>query len=109
MTIASLAAGDLQAGDVSLAGAGWLACLGAVSTVGAIALFFAGLRRVGPSTASILSTLEPVVTVALAFVVFGESLGLQLLGGAFVLARESSPSTRPPASPSPPRLEEEPT
>ena len=34
-----------------------------MSTVGAIALFFAGLRRVGPTAASILSTLEPVVTV----------------------------------------------
>jgi drug/metabolite transporter (DMT)-like permease len=87
LTIASLAAGNLHPGDVRLAGVGWLACLAAVSTVGAITLFFAGLRRVGPSAASILSTLEPVVTVALAFVVFGESLGpAQLLGGALVLA-----------------------
>ena len=46
-----------------------------------------GLRRVGPSAASILSTVEPVVTVALAFVVFGESLGTaQLVGGALVLS-----------------------
>jgi drug/metabolite transporter (DMT)-like permease len=87
LTIASLAAGNLHPGGVRLAGVGWLACLAAVSTVGAITLFFAGLRRVGPSAASILSTLEPVVTVALAFVVFGESLGpAQLLGGALVLA-----------------------
>ena len=57
-----------------------------VSTVGAIGLFFAGLRRVGPTAASILSTLEPVVTVVLAFAVFGESLGpAQLAGGALVL------------------------
>ena len=110
LTIASFAAGDLQPGDVGLAGAGWLACLAAVSTVGAIALFFAGLRRVGPSTASILSTLEPVVTVALAFVVFGESLGpAQLLGGALVLA--AVVAVRAPARIviAPPRLEEEPT
>jgi drug/metabolite transporter (DMT)-like permease len=110
LTIASLAAGDLQPGDVSLAGAGWLACLAAVSTVGAIALFFAGLRRVGPSAASILSTLEPVVTVALAFVVFGESLGpAQLFGGALVLA--AVVAVRAPARivVAPPRLEEEPT
>ena len=40
----------------------------------------------GPTAASILSTLEPVVTVGLAFVVFGESLGpAQLAGGALVL------------------------
>jgi drug/metabolite transporter (DMT)-like permease len=60
--------------------------LALVSTVGAITLFFAGLRRVGPSAAAILSTFEPVVTVGLAFVVFGGSLGAaQLAGGALVL------------------------
>jgi drug/metabolite transporter (DMT)-like permease len=109
LTIASLAAGDLEPGDVGLAGVGWLACLAAVSTVGAIALFFAGLRRVGPSAASILSTLEPVVTVALAFVVFGESLGpAQLLGGALVLA--AVVAVRAPAGVviAPPTLVEEP-
>jgi len=57
-----------------------------VSTVAGICLFFAGLRRVGPAAASILSTLEPVVAVALAFAAFGESLGAaQLAGGALVL------------------------
>ena len=57
-----------------------------VSTVTPIALFFAGLRRVGPSTASILSTLEPPTTVALAFVVFGETLSaVQVTGAALVL------------------------
>ena len=71
---------------MSASGFGWLAGLAVVSTVGAIVLFFAGLRRVGPTAASILSTFEPVVTVALAFVAFGESLGLaQLAGGALVL------------------------
>ncbi len=110
MTIASFAAGDLQPGDVSLAGVGWLTCLAAVSTVGAIALFFAGLRRVGPSAASILSTLEPVVTVALAFVVFGESLGpAQLLGGALVLAAVVAVRAPTRIAVAPPRLEEEPT
>ena len=60
--------------------------LAVVSTVAAIGLFFAGLRLVGPTAASILSTLEPVVAVALAFAVFGESLGpAQLAGGALVL------------------------
>jgi drug/metabolite transporter (DMT)-like permease len=64
----------------------WIGCLAAVSTVAAIGLFFAGLRRVGPTTASILATVEPLATVALAFAVFGESLGsLQLTGGALVL------------------------
>ena len=52
-----------------------------------ILAFFAGLKRVGPATASIVSTLEPVVTVALAWLVLGETLTLlQLAGGAIVLA-----------------------
>jgi len=75
--------------DVSFAAAGWgwIGAIALVSTVGAILAFFAGLARVGPSTAAILSVLEPVVTVGLAAVVFGESLALvQLSGGALVLA-----------------------
>jgi hypothetical protein len=40
-----------------------------------------------PTTTSILATVEPLVTVRLAFVVFGETLGtVQLAGGALVLA-----------------------
>jgi drug/metabolite transporter (DMT)-like permease len=65
----------------------WLGAIALVSTVLAIALFFGGLARVGPSRASIISTVEPLVTVVLAFVVFGESLtATQLVGGALVLA-----------------------
>lgn len=64
----------------------WLVLLALVSTVGAILLFFAGLARVGPSVAALLSILEPVVTVGLAAGVFGETLGpAQWLGGALVL------------------------
>ena len=86
LTFAALAAGDLDPGGVSVAGLGWLAGLAVISTVGAVGLFFAGLQRVGPTAASILSTIEPVVTVVLAFVVFGESLGpAPLAGGALVL------------------------
>ena len=55
-------------------GWGWLAAIALVSTVAAVIAFFAGLERVGPSAAAILSTLEPVVTVGLAAAAFGESL-----------------------------------
>jgi drug/metabolite transporter (DMT)-like permease len=75
--------------DLAFGAVGWAALAGIVlvSTVGAILTFFAGLARVGPSAASILSTLEPVVTVALAAAAFGESLtAVQLAGGALVLA-----------------------
>ena len=86
LTVGSAVVGDLRPGALTVAGWGWLACLAAVSTVVAISLFFAGLQRVGPTTASIVSTIEPVVTILLAFLVFTETLGvLQLAGGALVL------------------------
>ena len=97
LTLAGLAGGDLEPGSVTTNGFVWLGGLAVVSTVAAIGLFFAGLRRVGPTAASILSTLEPVVTVALAFVAFGETLGpAQLAGGALVLAAVLAVRTVPP-------------
>ena len=87
LTLGSAALGDLRLGELTAAGWGWLAALAAISTVGAIGLFFAGLARVGPTSASILATVEPVVTVLLAFLVFSETLtSIQLGGGALVLA-----------------------
>jgi drug/metabolite transporter (DMT)-like permease len=64
-----------------------VAALGIVGGVVAILAFFAGLKRVGPSVASVVSTFEPVFTAALAWVVLGESLTpMQLGGGALVVA-----------------------
>jgi drug/metabolite transporter (DMT)-like permease len=65
----------------------WVACIAVVSTVLATLAFFAGLRRTGASTASILSTLEPVVTTTLAALTLGESLSpVQIFGGVLVLS-----------------------
>lgn len=69
--------------------AGWLAVAGIalVSTVAAITLFFAGLARIGPTQASTLSTIEPVVTVGLAALLLDERIApIQLAGGALILA-----------------------
>ncbi|MDZ5661745.1 DMT family transporter [Nocardioides sp. S-58] len=64
----------------------WLLLIALVSTVAAIVLFFFGLARVGPTVASILSIVEPVVTVTGAALVFGESLSVrQACGGLLVL------------------------
>jgi drug/metabolite transporter (DMT)-like permease len=84
--VAGVASGRMSL-DFAPIGWLWLVGIALVCTVAAIVLFFAGLARVGPSRASIISTVEPLVTVALAFLVFGESLtALQLAGGALVLA-----------------------
>ncbi len=98
LTVASVLLGDLHPAAVTAAGWGWLAAIAVVSTVAAVGLFFAGLARVGPTRASILSTVEPVTTVALAFVAFGEVLRpLQLAGGVLVLAAVAALTVRRPA------------
>ncbi|BAL24377.1 DMT family transporter [Azoarcus sp. KH32C] len=69
-------------------GAGWLAvvAIAVVSTVVAMVAFFAGMQRLGAADAATLSTLEPVVTLALAALFLGEPiLSNQLAGGALIL------------------------
>lgn len=69
--------------------AGWQTILGivVVSTIIPVVTFLAGLERIGPTNAAMLSTLEPVVTVLLAAWLFGESLlPIVLLGGGLILA-----------------------
>jgi len=60
--------------------------VGAVSTFIAIQTFYGGAQRVGAARASLISTVEPVYTIALAAWLFGESLApLQVVGGALIL------------------------
>ena len=83
-TAVALLSGGIHASEE---GVMWIALIASVSTVMPIVLFMAGLARVGASTASIASTVEPVITVVLAWIVLGEVLGpLQLVGGALVLS-----------------------
>jgi drug/metabolite transporter (DMT)-like permease len=68
---------------------GWGVVLGTVlvATIIAVTAFLAGLQRIGPTDASMLSTLEPVVTVLLAALLFAERLApITLLGGGLILA-----------------------
>ena len=67
---------------------GWIAAsmVAIVSTIIAIVFFFAGLKKIGPVHASMISTVEPVVTVSLAWLFLGELLGVsKILGGIMVL------------------------
>jgi drug/metabolite transporter (DMT)-like permease len=67
---------------------GWAALAGValICTVIAVATFFAALSRLGPADVSVLSTVEPVISVAVAAAVLGERLGgLQVAGGVLVL------------------------
>lgn len=88
-------AGVVYSGIVALRGlhlpatpAGWAAilALALISTVVAIVTFLAGLERVGPTNASILSIVEPAVTVGLAALVLGEAITVgRVAGGALIL------------------------
>jgi drug/metabolite transporter (DMT)-like permease len=94
---------------------GWLPvlCVALVSTVVAISCFFLGMALIGPTRASIASTLEPVVSiVATAILLDGSLTWLQLLGAVLVMSggvigvlsrRGSRPPRRASRSPQPRR------
>ena len=68
--------------------AGWINILGIVlvATFIPVVTFLAGLERIGPTNASTLSTLEPVVTVLLAAWIFDERLKpIVMFGGGLIL------------------------
>jgi drug/metabolite transporter (DMT)-like permease len=66
---------------------GLLLVLGIVCTAGAHTLFIGGMRYVRAQTASIISSLEPVYGIALAFFLIGERPSFRTLaGGAVILA-----------------------
>ncbi len=74
---------------IATSGTGWLliCALALFSTVIAVTALAAGTERVGPSTATILATFEPVVATVLAVAILDERLAvLQVVGGLFVLA-----------------------
>ena len=63
-----------------------VAGMGVVSTVVAMTAFLAGMALVGPTRASVLSSLEVIVTLVLAFALLGERLGPgQWAGAALIL------------------------
>ena len=71
-----------------LAWATWLMVAGIVlfSTILAMAAFFAGMERIGATRASILSTVEPVVTIGCSALLMGEVLSwMQGFGALLVL------------------------
>ncbi|MFN8400005.1 MAG: DMT family transporter [Anaerolineales bacterium] len=67
---------------------GWMVIAGivVVSTIIPVTTFLAGLEHVGPTNAAMLSTVEPIVTVLLATILFGDKLlPIVLIGGALIL------------------------
>ncbi len=95
-TVIIISTASVYAGIVAIRGVtfpatsnGWIAiiAIALISTVLAFTTFFAGLKRIGPTSASTLSTFEPIVAVILAAIVLGESISpVELLGGVLILA-----------------------
>ena len=95
-TLVVMTAAAIGNGAIALAGGAalpadattWLAILAiAFASLVAVASFLVGLKVVGASQASIISTLEPVITLGLGIALLGESASAgQLIGGAMVLA-----------------------
>lgn len=92
LAAAGLVSGVLMLGTgphLPATGAGWaaVAAIVGVATVIPIVTFLAGLERIGPTNAAMLSVLEPLVTVVLAALLLGEALRpVTLLGGGLILA-----------------------
>ena len=64
----------------------WVVMLTITSTVGGLPLFFIGLSIIGPSKAALLSLLEPLTSIFVSLVLFGNSLtALQWFGGLLIL------------------------
>ena len=73
--------------------------LGVFSTLVPFVCFYAGLRRLPPSQAGIVATMEPVVAVRSAAVILGEGLrALQWVGAAMVLGAAVLASVEAPSS-----------
>jgi drug/metabolite transporter (DMT)-like permease len=80
---------------------GWITvvAMAVLSTALAITTFFAAMRRIGATSAAVGSTLEPLVTVGLSFLILGERLTpTQLAGGAMIVAAVAWLATRPRAA-----------
>ncbi|MDO8184002.1 DMT family transporter [Conexibacter sp. JD483] len=64
----------------------WIVVIAIGSTTIGMSAFVAGVERLGPSRASIMSALDPLVAMTLAGIVFGEQLSpIQLVGAMLVI------------------------
>lgn len=80
----------------------WFGLLGIAifSTAVAVSAFYAATARIGAAQTALVSTIEPVWTITLATLLFGESLApLQVLGGVLVIGGVILAQTTPGATP----------
>ncbi len=98
--ISALAVGRrVLPGQIPPSAWGGMLGVGVVATFIAIQAFYGGAHRIGAARASLVSTVEPVWTIVLAGLIYGERLGpLQLVGGAMILVGVIIAQTQPSAA-----------
>jgi drug/metabolite transporter (DMT)-like permease len=83
-----------------------LAAVGFVASFLAIQTFYAGARRIGAAKGALISTVEPLIIVVLAWLFLGQTLApIQLAGAALILVAVivAQTSPRPRGAPEPAR------
>lgn len=86
-SVVGSASGSLQLGGLAGEAWLWIGVIGVASTAVGMSAFVAGVERLGPSRASIMSALDPVVAVIAGAAVFSERLGpVQIAGGLLVVS-----------------------
>jgi drug/metabolite transporter (DMT)-like permease len=83
-----------------------LAAIGFVASFLAIQTFYAGARRIGAAKGALISTVEPLIIVVLAWLFLGQTLApIQLAGAALILIAVivAQTSPRPRGAPEPAR------
>ena len=73
--------------DMPTDATGWSAIFAAavISTIVAMGFFFAGVSRIGPGEAAVLSTIEPVVSISIGVTLLNEDLTAPRLVGALLV------------------------
>jgi drug/metabolite transporter (DMT)-like permease len=95
-TVVTVSAGIVFGGIVAVKGvkfpvttAGWVyaVAVAMIPTVLGFVTLFAGLKRVEPSNAAIILTVEPVIAVVLTVIILGETMTpVKILGGLMILS-----------------------
>lgn len=73
---------------VNLAPMGWIltGVMSIIVSLGAVTLLSVGISVIGPQNAAILSTFEPITSMIIGVLAFGEEFGIKILfGGIFIL------------------------
>lgn len=85
MLIIGLCMNDINISSITYYSLIYIVLVAFISTVVALMTFLEGVRIIGPSNASILSTLEPVVSLLLGVLILKECFTVSIAAGSFMI------------------------